>query len=98
MGDHRAWDALIGVGAIRIGVEAESRAHDAQALQRRLALKRRDGGVDHVLLLLSNTRHNREFLRACGPGFLSDFPVNGRDALARLARGEDPGGSAIVLL
>jgi transcriptional regulator with XRE-family HTH domain len=97
-GDQRAWDALMKVAGIRVGVEAETRARDAQALQRRLALKRRDGGVEHVLLLLSNTRHNREFLRTCGAGFLADFPVDGRDATARLARGEDPGGSAIVLL
>ena len=98
LGDQRAWDALIKVGGVRIGVEAETRARDAQALQRRLALKRRDGGVEHVLLVLADTRHNREFLRSCGPGFLSDFPVNGRDAIARLARCEDPCGSAIVLL
>ena len=55
-GDRRAWDALIGVGATRIGVETETRARDAQSLQRRLALKKRDGGVDHVILLLADTR------------------------------------------
>ncbi len=97
-GDKRAWDAMIRVAAIRIGVEAETRARDAQALQRRLSLKRRDGGVDHVILLLADTRHNREFVRAAGAGFGADFPVPGAMALQQLAAGEDPGGSSIVLL
>lgn len=97
-GDRRAWDALIRIAEIRVGVEAETRARDAQALQRRLGLKRRDGGADHLILLLAETRHNRSFLRAAGAGFLADFPVPGAAAVERLARGEDPGGSAIILL
>jgi transcriptional regulator with XRE-family HTH domain len=97
-GDLRAWDALIRSAHVRIGVEAETRGRDSQALQRKLALKRRDGNVDHVILLLADTRHNRSFLRAAGEGFLRDFPVPGRTALARLERGEDPGGSSIILL
>lgn len=97
-GDRRAWDALACAQEIRTGVEAETRARDSQDLQRRLTLKRRDGRVDHVVLLLSDTRHNRRFVRAAGAGFLADFPVPGPVALERLARAEDPGGSTIVLL
>ena len=97
-GDLRAWDALIRVATVRIGVEAETRGRDSQALQRKLALKRRDGNVDHIILLMADTRHNRSFLHAAGDGFLRDFPVPGRTALARLERGEDPGGSSIILL
>jgi transcriptional regulator with XRE-family HTH domain len=96
--DRRAWDAMILVGRVRVGVEAETRARDAQALQRRVNLKRKDGGVDHVILLLADTRHDRAFLRAAGAGFAADFPVPGPLALARLTQGNDPGGSAIVLL
>ena len=81
-----------------MGVEAETRARDSQELQRRLTLKRRDGGVDHVVLLLADTRHNRRFLRLAGEGLRSDFPVPGDVALQRLVVGEDPGGSAIILL
>ena len=97
-GDKRAWDALIRIGPVRVGVEAETRGRDSQALQRKLALKRRDGNVDHVVLLMSNTRHNRTFLRSAGVGLHQDFPVPGKIALARLATGEDPGGSSIILL
>jgi len=97
-GDRRAWDALIRIAAVRIGVEAETRARDAQELQRRLALKQRDGMVDHVILLLADTRHNRSFLAAAGTGFRAAFPVDGRTALRALALPADPGGNAIILL
>jgi transcriptional regulator with XRE-family HTH domain len=97
-GDRRSWDGLVRVAVVRIGVEAETRAGDAQALQRRLAAKRRDGGVDHVILVLADTRHNRAFLRAAGEGFAADFPIGGKRALRWLAAGQDPRGSAIVLL
>jgi transcriptional regulator with XRE-family HTH domain len=65
-GDRRAWDAMIGIDTVRVGVEAETRARDEQELERRLSLKRRDGGVDHVILLLANTRSNRLFVRGLG--------------------------------
>lgn len=109
-GDQRAWDAVI-VGqtgadpsatadsrAFRIGVEAETRPRDARALQRRLALKRRDGGVEHVLLVLAATRGNRAFLGEAGATLAPDFPLPGRYALTALAAGRDPEGSAIVML
>ena len=97
-GDKRSWDGLAKVARVKIGVEAETRARDSQELQRRIKAKLRDGGVDYVILLLADTRHNRAFLRAAGESFKSDFPVDGATALQRLAAGRDPGGSAIVLL
>jgi transcriptional regulator with XRE-family HTH domain len=97
-GDKRAWDGLLRIADVRVGVEAETRVRDAQALQRKLSLKRRDGNVDHMILLLADTRHNRAFLRSAGEGFRADFPVPGAIALARLERGEEPQGSAIILL
>lgn len=97
-GDRRSWDGLAVVQTVRVGVEAETRVHDSQELQRRLTGKRRDGNVDHLILLLADTRHNRTFVRSIGEGFRSDFPLSGRDALAALSRSRDPGGSAIVLL
>jgi transcriptional regulator with XRE-family HTH domain len=97
-GDPRSWDAFIRAGRVRIGIEAETRARDGQELERRLALKRRDGGVDHVLLLLADMRHNRRFLASYGQQLRTSFPLDGREALRRLAAGMDPGGSAVILL
>jgi len=59
---RRAWDAVIeGLGE-RTGIEYESRLHDVQELTRRHNLKRRDDPVDHFLLVVAGTRHNRRVL------------------------------------
>ena len=98
VGDLRAWDALITIGAIVIGVEAETRLRDVQALQRRLALKKRDGQVDRLIMLVADTRNNRTLLRSMGAVLTGSFPVPGRIALDALASGRDPGGDSIILL
>lgn len=97
-GDRRAWDAVVRIARVHVGLEAETRGRDSQGLQRRVALKKRDGMVDYVVLLLADTRHNRSFLRASGIGFMADFPVPGRVALQRFRAGMDPGGSSIILI
>ncbi len=81
-----------------IGVEAETRLRDLQALQRRLALKMRDGRIDTLILLLADTRANRRLLRANGAALAAGFPEPGRRTLELLAAGAHPGGSAVVLL
>lgn len=82
----------------RHGYEAETRPRDRQALERRLALKARDGDVDGVSLLLSDSRHNRDFVRVHGPTLRERFPVPGRRALEMLGAGEDPGAGSVILL
>jgi hypothetical protein len=88
----------VGIRSFRVGIEAETRPRDAQALQRRLALKRREGGVDHVIVLLAATRGNRAFLREAWPALAADFPVSARDVIKALAAAGDPAGSAIVVM
>jgi transcriptional regulator with XRE-family HTH domain len=61
--DHRAWDAHIDGNGRRSGVEFEMKLGDLQALARRTALKRRAGGVECLLLVIADTRHNRQVLR-----------------------------------
>jgi transcriptional regulator with XRE-family HTH domain len=98
-GDQRAWDC-VATGfkpPIRWGVEVETRPTDEQALTRKLALKRRDGRVDRLIVVLPDTRHNRAFLRAA-VGLRASFPVGGRRAMELLRAGVDPGGDAIVLI
>lgn len=96
-GDARAWDALIGGDGFRVGVEAETRLRDVQAIQRRVGLKKRDSEVERVVLVLRNTRWNRETVRSAAATLTGTFPVAGHVALAMLAAGRDPGGDAIVL-
>jgi hypothetical protein len=77
-------------------VEAQTRLHDAQAAQRRLELKKRDGQRGWLILLVADTRSNRAVLRS--RPFGDAFPVSASRALDALVRGEDPGGDAIVML
>ena len=97
-GDLRAWDAVLAVDGRSMGVEAETRPRDVQALERRLALKMRDGAMGSVIVLLSATRSNRLLLRAHGDALAESFPISGVRALELLRAGVHPGGSAIVLL
>jgi len=97
-GDFRAWDAVITGRTWRCGAEAETRPRDMQALERRIALKQRDGDVDCVILLLLDSRHNRRLVREHADALAERFRVPGSQALERLAAGRTPGGNAIVLL
>jgi transcriptional regulator with XRE-family HTH domain len=72
-GDARAWDAVVSGIGWRAAIDAESRLRDVQALTRRLALKARDDEVDVVVLLVANTRHNRQALRLAGPDLAPQF-------------------------
>ena len=99
-GDQRAWDVLLIIGAVRVGVIAETRIRDLQALLRREHLKQAeaDGRVDHLLLLVSNTRHNRAALAEAGEALTATFPLTPRAVLTSLARGEAPPASGVVIL
>lgn len=96
--DLRAWDAVIAGDGWADAVEAEVRLRDLQALDRRVALKQRDGAVDHVVLLVWNTRTNRDVLREFGSALRPNFPIPGERALELLQAGVHPGGNAVILL
>jgi transcriptional regulator with XRE-family HTH domain len=97
-GDGRAWDLVVSGPGWIVGVEAETRLRDVQALCRRVNLKARDGGVDRVILLVAGTRHNRHVVRLAVAELAGVFPGRGRDALAALQAGRLPPADAVVLL
>ncbi|MBA3778433.1 MAG: helix-turn-helix transcriptional regulator [Chloroflexi bacterium] len=88
-GDPRAFDMTLDKPNLLIGVEAETRFHDRQSLDRRLALKRRDGQIDRLILLVSATKGNRTFLNEEGAGLREAFPLRTRAILEALARVAD---------
>ena len=102
VGDLRAWDGMIsglsGSAGRTMPVEGETRIADWQAVDRRLALKQRDADEPHLLLVVADTRHNRAAIAAAGVAVLTRFPVTARRALASLAAGRHPGGSALIFL
>ncbi|MGH2513911.1 MAG: helix-turn-helix transcriptional regulator [Candidatus Limnocylindrales bacterium] len=97
LGDLRAWDAVISRDNIRVGVEAETRLTDVQAVERRIALKCRDSGIDVAILLLADTRTNRLAVRNFSTALASSFPLSGRDAMRELRAGRLPTASAVIL-
>ncbi len=97
-GDRRAWDAVIGLGGRRAGCEGETRLGDIQALDRRIALKARDGGLDPVILVVADTANNRSILRIHREDLRPTFPLDGRHVLAAFADGRLPARNAIIVV
>jgi transcriptional regulator with XRE-family HTH domain len=96
-GDSRSADgvaATVDFGAI---VEAETRLDDVQAAERRLRTKQRDLALARAILLVSDTRHNRQVIDQV-PELRRAFPIDTRHCLAALGRGADPGGDCLVIL
>lgn len=96
IGDLRAWDRVLHGAALVVGVEAETRPTDMQELQRRLALKKRDGRVDRLVLVLADTEWCRRLVRL--NDLEGSFPVPAKVALRALREGRDPGGDAVILV
>jgi transcriptional regulator with XRE-family HTH domain len=96
--DQRAWDVLLIAGGTRIGIAAETRIRDLQALLRRERQKQLDGGVDRLLLLVADTRHNRAALAEAGASLWASFPLGTRALLTGLGRSEAPDANGIVIL
>jgi transcriptional regulator with XRE-family HTH domain len=97
-GDQRAWDAMILGPGWRIGVEAETRPRDAQAIVRRLNLKQRDGEVDSTLLILRDSRATREFCRGAADELTPAFPLAGARVLELLRAGVRADANAMALI
>jgi transcriptional regulator with XRE-family HTH domain len=97
-GDLRAWDGMVVGPGWFLHVEAETAITDGQALTRRLLLKDRDGGRGCVILLVSDTRSNRDALHTLRPSLTEVLPLGTRAILYALRRGADPGGNGIVVL
>jgi hypothetical protein len=96
-GDLRSADGVIDCDVFDAMVEAETRVDDVQAVERRALAKQRDIGCRRLILVLADTRHNREVVRTV-PDLALRFPIGTRACLRALARGQDPGGDCLVLL
>jgi len=88
--EQRSWDAVLFGRHARTAIEVEMRIRDAQALERRIALKRRDDPTDAFLLIVADTRSNRRVF-AASPGLFADLPrLRFRHVIAALTAGEHP--------
>jgi transcriptional regulator with XRE-family HTH domain len=96
-GDPRAIDLVLYGLARLIAVEAETFLDDLQNLQRRLELKRRDSGIERMILLIRDTERNRDIVRS-STSLRAAFPLGTRAVLSALRAGRDPGANGIVFL
>jgi hypothetical protein len=97
-GDPRAWDAVVEVGGGRFAIEAEARLRDFQALERRIALKQRDGMMPIVVLLVNDTASNRAALKLHERDLRASFPLDGRAILKAIDGGHPPAANGILLM
>ena len=96
-GDRRSADAVL-VGAFgEILVEAETHLADIQALERKAFAKARDLGIGVVILLVSDTRHNRSVI-AMHPELTAAFPIGTREGIAAIVSGRAPKGHCLFVL
>jgi transcriptional regulator with XRE-family HTH domain len=97
-GDPRWWDLLLRLPDYRLGVEAETRIRDMQAMVRRMKERAREGRADALLLILSDSAHNRELVDELRGALGDDFRSHPRDVLAALRSGSPLVGPGVVLL
>jgi hypothetical protein len=101
-GQQRAWDKLLRLidssPPYLVGTDIESRVHDIQAIVRRTRARERDGNVDHILIVLADTAHNRrvfdELVRSLGDACTTPS----RDIVTALRAGTPLPGSGVVLV
>lgn len=96
--DRRAWDAVISSSGVRVGIEAETRLRDLQAVERRVSLKRRDSGLGFAVLVVSDTRNNRRVVRDYADLLAGAFPTAAVDAVLALRARRAPAADALILV
>lgn len=101
-GEQRAWDKLLrlvdATPRYLVGVDIESRVWDVQAIVRRTRARERDGQVDHILIVLADSAHNRRIVDELRSGLEPDYQAGSRALLGSLRRGERLAGSGVLLV
>jgi hypothetical protein len=97
-GDPRSWDVLLRLESYLVGIEAETRIRDLQALVRRMRDRARGGGTDVILIVLSDSAHNRELVDQFRAALGDEFSSSPRHLLAGLREGRPLPGSGVILL
>jgi hypothetical protein len=101
-GEQRAWDKLLrlidATPRCLVGVDIESRVWDVQAIVRRTRLRERDGQVDHILIVLADTAHNRRIADELRSSLGAVYATSPRLILAALRQGRPLTGSGVVLV
>jgi hypothetical protein len=101
-GDLRAWDKLLRLRESRpphlVGVDIETRVHDVQALVRRTRGRERDGRVAVILIVLSDSAHNRRLVDQLRVSLGAAYATTSRSIFRSLRSGERLVGGGVVLV
>ena len=101
-GEQRAWDKLLElVGCdppYRVGVDIETRVRDIQALTRRTRGRERDGEVDAILIVLSDSATNRRLVDELRASLGPAYATSPRAIFSALRSGQRLVGSGVVLV
>jgi transcriptional regulator with XRE-family HTH domain len=101
-GEQRAWDKLLRLVASGrshlVGVDIETRVRDVQALTRRTRARERDGMVDAILIVLSDSANNRRLVDDLRASLGANYATSPRVTLAALRSGQRLIGSGVVLI
>ena len=81
-----------------VGVDIESRVWDVQAIVRRTRARERDGQVDHILIVLADTAHNRRFADELRDSLGPDYATSARRLIKALRVGVQLAGSGVILV
>jgi transcriptional regulator with XRE-family HTH domain len=96
--DRRAIDAVLTAPRGSVGLEAITRLVDAQAQVRAALLKQEASGVDRMILVLADSRHNRAAVREGAATLRPAFALATRAVLRALRRGELPKTNGTILV
>jgi transcriptional regulator with XRE-family HTH domain len=96
LGDQRAFDCVLRCAGLVIGVEVIVRLRDVQAQLRPLFAKARDAGIDRLIIVVADTRANREALELAGGVLGAGLSMDARATFAALSAGTLPPRDALV--
>jgi hypothetical protein len=101
-GELRSWDKLLRLddpeGRQLVGADLETRILDIQALVRRTRRRERDGAVDEILLVLSDSATNRQLVGELRETLGAAYKTSPRLLMRGLREGSALVGSGVVLL
>lgn len=96
--DRRAFDNVLRRGSEVVAVEAIARLTDAQEQARRIVLKQTAAAIPVVVLVLGESRHNREAVKIAAPTLIDAFPLAPRTVIASLRAGRTPAANGIAFV